>query len=58
MTSVSVTPSSSHPASGQLAGKAAFVTGGARGIGVAIVRRLARDGAAVAFTYSSSAAPA
>ena len=57
MTSVSDTPSS-HPASGQLAGKAAFVTGGARGIGVAIVRRLARDGAAVAFTYSSSGAPA
>ena len=57
MTPASVTPSS-HPASGQLAGKAAFVTGGARGIGVAIVRRLARDGAAVAFTYSSSDAPA
>lgn len=41
-----------------LAGKVAFVTGGARGIGAAIVRRLARDGAAVAFTYSSSEAPA
>ncbi|MBV7458038.1 SDR family oxidoreductase [Acidovorax sp. sif1233] len=45
-------------ASRVLAGKAAFVTGGARGIGAAIVRRLARDGAAVAFTYSSSEAPA
>ncbi|SFU74516.1 SDR family oxidoreductase [Pseudoduganella namucuonensis] len=34
--------------------KAALVTGGSRGIGAAIVERLARDGAAVAFTYSSS----
>ncbi|MGK9055236.1 3-oxoacyl-ACP reductase family protein [Neorhizobium sp. CSC1952] len=37
-----------------LAGKAALVTGGSRGIGAAIVRRLAQDGAAVAFTYSAS----
>ena len=36
------------------AGKIAFVTGGARGIGAAVVRRLAADGAAVAFTYQSS----
>ncbi len=41
-----------------LAGKAAFVTGGARGIGAAIVRRLARDGASVAFTYAGSQAAA
>ncbi|MDR5740984.1 MULTISPECIES: SDR family oxidoreductase [unclassified Caballeronia] len=41
-----------------LSGKVAFVTGGARGIGAAIVRRLARDGAAVAFTYKGSAASA
>ncbi|KCV62512.1 KR domain protein [Bordetella bronchiseptica 99-R-0433] len=35
-------------------GKAALVTGGTRGIGAAIVRRLAQKGAAVAFTYASS----
>lgn len=38
-----------------LAGKVAFVQGGSRGIGAAIARRLARDGAAVALTYASSA---
>lgn len=37
-----------------LAGKVAFVSGGSRGIGAAIVKRLAREGAAVAFTYASS----
>ena len=35
----------------QLSGKAAFVTGGSRGIGAAIAKRLARDGASVALTY-------
>ena len=44
--------------SGVQAGKVAFVTGGSRGIGAAIVRRLARDGAAVAFTYGGNAAAA
>ena len=37
-----------------LAGKVALVTGGSRGIGAAVVRRLAQDGATVAFTYSAS----
>lgn len=41
-----------------LAGKAALVTGGSRSMGAAIVRRLAADGAAVAFTYIASAEPA
>ncbi|WP_460043049.1 SDR family oxidoreductase [Pseudomonas sp. S2_H01] len=36
-------------------GKIALVTGGSRGIGAAIVRRLAKEGAAVAFTYSAAA---
>ncbi|ARP80164.1 oxidoreductase [Bordetella genomosp. 8] len=39
----------------KLAGKVAFVTGGSRGIGAAIVRRLSDDGATVVFTYKGSA---
>lgn len=37
-----------------LKNKRALVTGGSRGIGAAIVKRLAREGANVAFTYSNS----
>jgi len=37
----------------QLENKRALVTGGNRGIGAAIVRRLAREGAHVALTYVS-----
>lgn len=41
-----------------LQGKVALIQGGSRGIGAAIVKRLAAGGAVVAFTYVSSAAKA
>ena len=37
-----------------LAGKVALVTGGSRGIGAAIAKRVAAEDAAVAFAYSSA----
>ena len=39
---------------GSFQGKSVLVLGGSRGIGAAIVRRFAADGAAVTFTYAGS----
>lgn len=39
----------------KLTDKIALVTGGSRGIGAAIVKRLAAEGAKVIFTYAHSA---
>jgi 3-oxoacyl-[acyl-carrier protein] reductase len=44
-----------RPVSKKLEGKIALITGGSRGIGAAIAKRLAMDGADVAITYTNGA---
>jgi hypothetical protein len=48
---------SMHAEMKRLAGKKALVTGGSRGIGAAIVHRLAQEEAEVAFTYRAGVTP-
>ena len=42
----------------KLSGKVAFITGGSRGIGATIAKRLASDGASIAITYAKDAGAA
>lgn len=53
-----VPPNTERVAIPQLTGKVALVTGGSRGIGAAITRKLAAEGAAVALTFVNDAAAA
>ena len=53
MTAVQEKPA--YVISKRLTGKVAFVTGGSRGIGAAIARRLAAEGASVVITYANAA---
>ncbi|MBY0241928.1 MAG: SDR family NAD(P)-dependent oxidoreductase, partial [Burkholderiaceae bacterium] len=58
MSTITTTSATATNAATPFSGKVAFVTGGSRGIGAGIVRRLARDGATVVFTYQQADAAA